>query len=94
MGGTSLAAYEGDAVLARSRRRLNIPMIQSGASLTPLEGVRAVGPTAWFQAYLPGEPGIITPLVERAQRAGLRNAGAHGGRAGGRQPREQCPQRL
>jgi L-lactate dehydrogenase (cytochrome) len=30
-----------------------------------------VGPTAWFQAYLPGEPEIITPLVERAQRAGF-----------------------
>ncbi len=46
-------------------------MIQSGASLTPLERLRAVGPTAWFQAYLPGEREIIVPLVERVQRAGF-----------------------
>ena len=56
MGGTSLAAYDGDTVLARTAAALNIPMIQSGASLTPLEDVKEVGPTAWFQAYLPGRP--------------------------------------
>ncbi len=71
MGGTSLAAYEGDSVLAKVAGELNTVMIQSGASLTPLERLKAVGPTAWFQAYLPGDPGIITPLVERAQRAGF-----------------------
>jgi len=71
MGGTSLAAYEGDTVLARTAAALNMPMIQSGASLTTLERVKAVGPTAWFQAYLPGDPSIITPLVERAQRGGF-----------------------
>ena len=71
MGGTALAAYEGDRVLARNAAKLNIPMIQSGASLTPLEKLKEVGPTAWFQAYLPGSPDIITPLVERAQRAGF-----------------------
>ena len=71
MGGTSLAAYEGDRVLARAAASLNIPMIQSGASLTRLEDLRAAGPTAWFQAYLPGDPAIIVPLVERAARAGF-----------------------
>src|SRR5688572_8924557 len=71
MGGTALAAFEGDRVLARTAAQLNIPMIQSGASLTPLEKLKEVGPTAWFQAYLPGSPEVITPLVERAQRAGF-----------------------
>jgi L-lactate dehydrogenase (cytochrome) len=71
MGGTSLAAYDGDRALARVAAGLNMPMIQSGASLTTLEQVKAVGPTAWFQAYLPGDPSIITPLVERAQNAGF-----------------------
>jgi L-lactate dehydrogenase (cytochrome) len=71
MGGTSLAAYMGDTVLAKVAAELNTIMIQSGASLTPMEKVREVGPTAWFQAYLPGEPEIITPLVERAQRTGF-----------------------
>ncbi len=71
MGGTMLAAYDGDAELARVAGRLNIPMIQSGASLATLERIHAANPRAWFQAYLPGEPGIITPLVERAQAAGF-----------------------
>lgn len=71
MGGTSLAAYLGDSVLAQVAAELNTIMIQSGASLTPMERVRAVGPTAWFQAYLPGEREIIVPLVERAARAGF-----------------------
>ncbi|HET7160065.1 MAG TPA: alpha-hydroxy acid oxidase, partial [Burkholderiales bacterium] len=71
MGGTSLAAYEGDMVLARTAADLNIPMVQSGASLTRMEEVKSVGRTAWFQAYLPGEPSVITPLVQRAQNAGF-----------------------
>jgi L-lactate dehydrogenase (cytochrome) len=71
MGGTSLAAYRGDSVLAEVAAELNTVMIQSGASLTPMERVREIGSTAWFQAYLPGEKDIIVPLVERAQRAGF-----------------------
>lgn len=71
MGGTALAAYRGDNVLAKVAAELNTVMVLSGASLTPMERVREVGPTAWFQAYLPGDPGIITPLVERAQTAGF-----------------------
>ncbi len=70
MGGSSMAAYQGDIVLARAAAQANIPMIMSGASLTTLEDVRAAGRTAWFQAYLPGETGPITELVERVARAG------------------------
>jgi L-lactate dehydrogenase (cytochrome) len=71
MGSTSLAAYMGDSVLATTAASLNTVMIQSGASFTPMERLRAVGPTAWFQAYLPGDKDIIVPLVERVQRAGF-----------------------
>ena len=71
MGATALAAYRGDDVLARVAAELNTVMIQSGASLTPMEHVKKIGPTAWFQAYLPGDAGIITPLVERAQHTGF-----------------------
>src|SRR2546427_4780451 len=71
MGGTSMAAYRGDIVLARAAAETRIPMIMSGASLTRLEEVRAAGSTAWFQAYLPGEPGPITRLVDRVARAGF-----------------------
>ena len=71
MGSTSLAAYRGDSVLAEVAAELNTVMIQSGASFTPMEKLRAIGPTAWFQAYLPGDKEIIVPLVERAQRSGF-----------------------
>jgi L-lactate dehydrogenase (cytochrome) len=71
MGSTSLAAYMGDSVLAQVGAELNTVMIQSGASFTPMEKLRAIGPTAWFQAYLPGDKDIIVPLVERAQRSGF-----------------------
>ena len=71
MGATALAAYRGDDSLAKVAAELNTVMIQSGASLTPMEHVKEVGPTAWFQAYLPGEPDIIIPLVERAQATGF-----------------------
>jgi L-lactate dehydrogenase (cytochrome) len=70
MGGTAMAAYQGDVVLARAAAEANIPMILSGAALTPLEAVRKAGNTAWFQAYLPGNDATITQLVERVERAG------------------------
>jgi L-lactate dehydrogenase (cytochrome) len=71
MGGSSMAAYQGDIVLARAAAASNVPMIMSGASLTRLEDVRAAGRTAWFQAYLPGDDAAITTLVERVARAGF-----------------------
>jgi len=71
MGGTAMAAYQGDVVLARSAAACNLPMIMSGAALTPLEKVRAAGPTSWFQAYLPGEDAVITQLLERCARGGF-----------------------
>ena len=71
MGGTSMVAYQGDIVLARTAAEVNIPMIMSGASLTRLEDVRAAGRTAWFQAYLPGDTARIRKLVDRCIEAGF-----------------------
>ncbi len=71
MGGTSLAGYNGDLSLACAAAASNLPMILSGASLTPLEKVRSASPNhTWFQAYLPGEEQAITQLVERVAKAG------------------------
>ena len=70
MGGTAMAAYEGDLVLARAAAAANIPMVLSGAALTAMEPVKQEGRTAWFQAYLPGDVPTITTLVERVARAG------------------------
>ena len=71
MGGTSLAAFDGDLALARAAAARNVPMILSGASLTALEKVRETSPRhTWFQAYLPGEEQAITELVERVAKAG------------------------
>jgi L-lactate dehydrogenase (cytochrome) len=71
MGGSSMAAYQGDIVLARAAAVANIPMIMSGASLTRLEDVRAAGRTSWFQAYLPGDDAAIKTMVDRVARAGF-----------------------
>jgi len=71
MGGSSMAAYQGDIVLARAAAAANVPMIMSGASLTRLEDVRAAGRTAWFQAYLPGDDAAIRAMVERVARGGF-----------------------
>ncbi len=70
MGSSALMAYRGDCALARAAALANIPMIVSGASLIALEEIRRQGPTAWFQAYLPGEPSRIEALVERVAVAG------------------------
>jgi L-lactate dehydrogenase (cytochrome) len=71
MGGTSLAAFEGDLALARAAAANNVPMILSGASLTALEKVREASPRhTWFQAYLPGEEQAIAEMVERVTKAG------------------------
>jgi L-lactate dehydrogenase (cytochrome) len=71
MGGSSMAAYQGDIVLARAAQGANIPMIMSGASLARMEDVRAAGRTTWFQAYLSGDTESITKMVERVARAGF-----------------------
>jgi L-lactate dehydrogenase (cytochrome) len=70
MGASALSAYRGDLVFARTAAAANIPMILSASSLIPLEAVRAEGPTAWYQAYLPGEAARIEPLVDRVLAAG------------------------
>jgi L-lactate dehydrogenase (cytochrome) len=70
MGASALSAYRGDLVFARAAAAAGIPMILSASSLIPLEEVRAEGPTAWYQAYLPGEPQRIEALVDRVAAAG------------------------
>ncbi len=70
MGGISLGAYRGDLVMARSTSAAGLPMILSGAALTKLEDVKAAGPLAWFQAYIPGDDAAITQLLERVTAAG------------------------
>lgn len=70
MGGTSLGGYQGDLVLARVAGEAGLPMIVSGACLTPLERVREAGSTTWFQAYVPGDEAFIQTLLDRVERAG------------------------
>jgi L-lactate dehydrogenase (cytochrome) len=71
MGASMLAAYDADLVLARAAAEAEIPFILSASSLTPLERVRQVGRTAWYQGYLPGDLARIEPLVERVGAAGF-----------------------
>lgn len=71
MGGTSIAAYQGDFVLARAAAEANIPMMMSGASLMKMEDVKAAGKSVMFQAYLPGDEERISETFERAAKAGI-----------------------
>ena len=70
MGASAICAYRGDLAFAQAAADANIPMILSGASLIRLEEVRAASPTAWYQAYLPGDASRIEPLVDRVAAAG------------------------
>lgn len=72
MGASALVAYRGDIVLAEQAARANVPMIMSASSLIRLEEIQQAGAgNAWYQAYLPGEPARIEPLVDRVAAAGF-----------------------
>jgi L-lactate dehydrogenase (cytochrome) len=70
-GSSALIAYRGDLVLTRAAAAMNVPMILSAASLIRLEDVHRANPNAWYQAYLPGDPARIEPLVDRVSAAGF-----------------------
>lgn len=69
MGGSALAAFRGDLVLAQGAVAAGLPMITSASSLIRMEEIRAAG-SDWYQCYQPGEPDRIRALVERVGRAG------------------------
>jgi L-lactate dehydrogenase (cytochrome) len=71
MGFSRMAAAHGDELLARAAAEAGVPFILSGASLTPMETVRAAGATSWFQAYIPGDAARIDPMLERVAQAGF-----------------------
>jgi L-lactate dehydrogenase (cytochrome) len=72
MGGSAIAAYRGDLVLAEAAAEMNQPMIMSATSVIPLEEVQRANPLAWFQPYLAGDEKRITPMIERVARAGFK----------------------
>jgi len=72
MGSSALLAYRGDIALAQAARARNIPFIMSASSLIRLEDIIAANPDAWYQAYLPGDPSRIEPLVDRVVAAGFK----------------------
>ena len=71
MGVAALAAKDGDVVLARAAEAAGVPFILSSSSLTPLERVAREAPHSWFQAYLPGDPTRILPMLDRVAAAGI-----------------------
>ena len=70
-GVASICAYRSDLVTARCAAGAEIPTILSATSLIPMEDVRSAGPTTWYQAYVPGDPQRIEPLIERVAAAGF-----------------------
>ena len=72
MGASALIAYRGDLVLAQEAAKAHVPRLMSASSLIRLEEVQKAGQgNAWYQAYLPGEPARIEPLVDRVAAAGF-----------------------
>lgn len=70
-GVASICAYRSDLVTARRAAAAEIPAILSATSLIRMEDVRNAGPTTWYQAYIPGDPRRIEPLIERVAAAGF-----------------------
>ena len=68
-------------------------MIMSASSLITLEDVQRENPDAWYQAYLPGDPARIEPLVDRVAAAGF-DTFVLTADVPCPQPREQHPQRF
>jgi L-lactate dehydrogenase (cytochrome) len=70
IGAAALCGYRADIAMARAAAAAGLPMVLSGSSLIPLEAVRAEGPTAWYQLYVPGDAARIEPVIDRALAAG------------------------
>lgn len=71
MGLLAAFAFNGDLSLARAAKAANIPFVQSGASLMPMEEVADANPDAWFQAYLHYDVDQIAPMLDRIEGAGF-----------------------
>ncbi|MGI9408463.1 MAG: alpha-hydroxy acid oxidase [Hyphomicrobiaceae bacterium] len=71
MGVGALFAYRNDVVLAHVAESMQLPFILSASSLIPLETVKAAGPNAWYQAYVPGDEPRIAALIDRVAAAGF-----------------------
>jgi L-lactate dehydrogenase (cytochrome) len=71
MGAAALCAYRGDLSLAQAAADSRIPMILSASSLIRLEEIHDAAPTAWYQAYLPGDADRIVPALNRVAAAGF-----------------------
>lgn len=71
MGIGALFAYRNDVILARAAGNVGMPFILSASSLIPMETVKEAGPTAWYQAYVPGEKPRISALIDRVEACGF-----------------------
>ncbi|WP_062309357.1 alpha-hydroxy acid oxidase [Polynucleobacter sinensis] len=69
MGVSSLCSFEGDLALAAAAKNVGAPFILSAASTVPLERVVKLTPNVWCQAYLPANFDVISPYLERLQKA-------------------------
>ncbi len=72
MGITAMTAYRGDLQMARAAEETGVLNVLSAFSLIPMEAVVRASPRTWYQAYLPGDPDKIGPLVERVRQAGFK----------------------
>ena len=71
MGVSGLCCFDGDVALARAAAQAGVPSVLSAASTIPLERVMREAPGTWYQAYLPAQPAVIDPLLDRLDAAGV-----------------------
>lgn len=71
--GDRLFHEEGLLPVARACKRLQLPLVISEETVTPLEQIGAVYDGCWLQLRAAGDVGRIKGLIDRAAQAGIRN---------------------
>jgi isopentenyl diphosphate isomerase/L-lactate dehydrogenase-like FMN-dependent dehydrogenase len=67
-----LMRKDGDAHLAAAAAQANIPMVLSGASIAPVERIKAIAPdNLWAHLYPAREPAITGRIIDRYAKAGI-----------------------
>jgi len=71
--GDRLFHEEGILPIARACKRLQLPLVISEETVTPLEQIGAEYDRCWLQLRAAGETGRIRALIDRAAQAGIKN---------------------
>lgn len=71
MGVTAMCRHRCEWSLAQAAADASIPFVLSGLSTLPMEQLREAAPNFWYQGYIPGDPDVIRPLMQRLKANGV-----------------------